>query len=50
MFYTINSSQLLATKYVFMLTIDLSSYQLCPVPLNTGGQDNDDEEEKNHVF
>ena len=33
MFYTINSYLLLVTMYVFMLTIILSNYQLCPVPL-----------------
>ena len=34
MFYTINSSSLHVTKLVFMLTIILSSYQKCPVPLS----------------
>ena len=33
MFYTINLSPLLVTKEVFMLTIILSNYQWCPVPL-----------------
>ena len=33
MFYTTNSSPLLNTKQVFMPTIILSNYQLCPVHL-----------------
>ena len=35
MFYTINSSPLLVTKCIFMLTIILSNYQQCPVDLMT---------------
>ena len=38
MFYTINSSPLLVTRYFFMLTIILSNYQQSPMPLNLSSQ------------